>query len=155
MKDVSKYIDKSIEIFFKYFVAKLISSLILMILTIIGLWLIGTEHFIIIGIIVGVLNMIPYLGSIISMGIAALISYLTGGLSQMIYTVLVIFVFQQLEGCVISTKLIGDAVDLSPLLVFLIVIVSGSLFGIIGLILAVPIAAIVKYIYKDRRKEYY
>ena len=99
--------------------------------------------------------MIPYLGSIISMGIAALISYLTGGLSQMIYTVLVIFVFQQLEGCVISTKLMGDAVDLSPLLVFLIVIVSGSLFGIIGLILAVPIAAIVKYIYKDRRKEYY
>lgn len=155
MKEVGKYIEKSIEIFFKYFVAKLISSLILMILTIIGLWLIGTEHFIIIGLIVGILNIIPYLGSIISMGIAALISYLTGGLAQMIYTILVIFLFQQLEGCVISTKLMGDAVDISPLFVFLIIMIGGSLFGIFGLILAVPVAAIVKYIYKDKRKEYY
>ena len=88
MKKYRKYIEKSIEIFFKYFVAKAVSSLILAILTIIVLGLIGTKHFIIIGLIVGILNMIPYLGSIISIMIAGIISVLTGGLSQMFFTLL-------------------------------------------------------------------
>ena len=155
MKKYRKYIEKSIEIFFKYFVAKAVSSLILAILTIIVLGLIGTKHFIIIGLIVGMFNMIPYLGSIISIMIAGIISVLTGGLSQMFFTLLVIFVLQQIEGAFISTKLMGDALDLSPLYVFLIVLIGGLLFGVFGIILAVPIAAIVKFIYKDRRKEYY
>ena len=155
MKKYRKYIEKSIEIFFKYFVAKAVSSLILAILTIIVLGLIGTKHFIIIGLIVGMFNMIPYLGSIISIMIAGIISVLTGGLSQMFFTLLVIFVLQQIEGAFISTKLMGDALDLSPLYVFLIVLIGGLLFGVFGIILAVPIAAIVKFIYKDKRKEYY
>ncbi len=155
MKKYRKYIEKSIEIFFKYFVAKAVSSLILAILTIIVLGLIGTKHFIIIGLIVGLLNMIPYLGSIISIMIAGIISVLTGGLSQMFFTLLAIFVLQQIEGSFISTKLMGDALDLSPLYVFLIVLIGGLLFGVFGIILAVPIAAIVKFIYKDKRKEYY
>jgi predicted PurR-regulated permease PerM len=155
MKKYRKYVEKSIEIFFKYFVAKAVSSLILAILTIIVLGLIGTKHFIIIGLIVGMFNMIPYLGSIISIMIAGIISVLTGGLSQMFFTLFAIFVLQQIEGAFISTKLMGDALDLSPLYVFLIVLIGGLLFGVFGIVLAVPIAAIVKFIYKDRRKEYY
>ena len=149
------YIGKSLEIFLKYFKAKLISSLILCILVILVLFLIGNKHFISIGLIVGILNIIPYLGSILSMGIAALISYISGDLKMMIFTLLVIFVLQQIEGTFISTKLMGNALDISPLFVFIIVLIGGSLFGIFGLILAVPVAAIVKYIYKDKRGEYY
>lgn len=155
MRKLFDYIGKSIDIFFKYLKAKLLSSLILGILTIICLGLIKIKYFVIIGLIVGVLNIIPYLGSIISMVIAGVISYLSGDLKTMFITLLIIFILQQIEGGVISTKLMGDALDISPLFVFIIVLIGGSLFGIIGLIFAVPVAAIIKYIYKDRKKEYY
>ena len=155
MKKFLDYLGKSLDIFLKYFKAKVLSSLILMGLTILVLGLIGNDHFIIIGLIVGIMNLIPYLGSIISITLAALISYLSGGVREMIYALIVIFILQQIEGTFISTKLMGDSLDLSPLFVFIIVLIGGPLFGVIGLVLAVPIAAIIKYIYKDKRKDYY
>ena len=93
--------------------------------------------------------MIPYIGAIIAVAIAALITLLTGGLGQAIWMLIVVIILQQIDANIINPKIVGQSLKVSPLLVLFAITIGGAYFGMLGMFLAVPVAAIIKIIAED------
>lgn len=93
--------------------------------------------------------MIPYFGAIIAIGIAALITLITGGISQTIWMLIVVIILQQIDSNIINPKIVGKSLKISPLLVIFAVAVGGAYFGVLGMFLAVPVIAVVKILVED------
>ena len=86
---------------------------------------------------------------IIAIFIAILITIFTGGLGQSILLAVLIIILQQVDANIINPKILGGALEISPLLVILAVTLGGSFFGVLGMFLAVPVVAILKIILVD------
>lgn len=121
----------------------LIQSAVVATLISIGLAVIGVPYALAIGLIAGVLNVVPYLGPAI-MALLAAIAGLFVSPWAAIWAVVVVFAVQQLDSLVMAPRIMGDQVDLHPLLVVFALLVGASLFGVPGMILSVPVAAIIK-----------
>ncbi len=110
----------------------------------ISLAIIGVPYAGIIGIISGFANFIPYLGSFTAAVLAILSSALTGDIYKVVAATIAVVVIQQIDSYVIVPRALGSSVELSPLLVLLSLSVAGSLFGLVGMIVAVPMTALIK-----------
>ena len=93
--------------------------------------------------------MIPYIGAIIAVAIAGLITLITGGLGQAIWMLIVVIILQQIDANIINPKIVGQSLKISPLLVLFAITLGGAYFGILGMFLAVPVVAIIKIIAED------
>jgi predicted PurR-regulated permease PerM len=114
----------------------------------VGLLLIGAPYALVLAIMAGLLEIVPYVGPIISAVVAASISFLHGPLTGLL--VLGLFaVAQQLEGYVIAPLVMKKAVGLNPVVVILALMIGAKLGGMMGIIVSVPIAAIVGEVVKD------
>ena len=122
-----------------------IVCLILALLYAVGLLTIGLDLALMLSLIAGLGNLIPYLGTIIGGGAAVLVAL--GQYQDFLHPFLVIAWFsvvQMLEGTIITPRIVGDKVGLHPLATILAVLSGGQLFGFIGLLLAVPVTAALK-----------
>ncbi|MBM7868103.1 AI-2E family transporter [Heliobacterium gestii] len=115
------------------------------VLTTVGLTLIGLEYSLLIGIIAGIADLIPYFGPLIGMAPAVVVGLLESP-RLALYAVLVMIIVQQIESNLLQPKLLGDSVGLHPLAVIFALLAGGHLFGIVGLLLAVPVAAVGKVV---------
>lgn len=123
-----------------------------------GLMLVGLELGLLIGLIAGMAAIVPYMGFVIGIG-AALIAGLFqfgGDLYPMVGIVAVFMVGQALEGMVLTPLLVGDRIGLHPVAVIFAILAGGELFGFTGVLLALPVAAVImvlvrhlKDLYKD------
>ena len=130
-----------------FLLVKFCTSLGLAVIFTVGLLIIGVNYAYIWGPLAGILNLIPYVGSIIG----AIPPLIVAGVQfqaimPMIWVLLLFVIFQNLEGNVISPKLIGDKLNLSPLAVLVSVMFWTWLWGAIGIVLAIPITASLKVI---------
>lgn len=128
----------------------LLVSLIIGALTAAFLWLIGVDYAILLGILMGIADFIPYFGPVVASVPIIFLAYLQSP-TLAIYTALGMVVLQQIEGNIITPKVMGDRIGLHPLATIFVVMAGGYWFGILGSVLAVPITAalalIIKYIY--------
>ena len=147
--NVSKYFDKSNEVFFKFITSQFLDAIIVGILTTIAMTIMGVKYAPVLGFLIGISNMIPYVGAIVGVGISAIITLITGGLSQAVWMLIVVIILQQIDANIINPKIVGRSLEISPLLVLFAVTVSGRYFGILGMFLAVPIVAILKILVED------
>ncbi len=108
-----------------------------------ALILLGVEFAILIGILAGITNIIPYLGPIIGGIPAAIIAFLDTPIKAL-WVIIAFVVIQQAESSVVSPRIVGHRVGLHPTIIILALLIGGSLWGFIGLLIAVPLAAIVK-----------
>ena len=145
-KHLGKYFDRSNSIFFNFIAGQFIDGIVVGILTSIGMSILGVKYAVLLGFMIGLFNMIPYFGAMIAVTIAALITLLTGGLGQAIAMLIVVIILQQIDANIINPKIIGTSLKISPLLVIFGVTIGGAYFGVWGMFLAVPIAAILKLI---------
>lgn len=114
-----------------------------------GLWLIGLEFGLIIGVIAGLLSVVPYLGTITGLVLAAIAMVVQTGNWQDLWMVGLVFgVGQFIEGNILTPKLVGDKIDLHPVVVIFVVLAGGQLFGLTGILLALPVAAVAWVIIK-------
>ncbi len=97
-----------------------------------------------IGIFSGFSNLIPYIGAFVGFILAVTSGLLSGQPILALYATIIIIIIQQLDTIYISPKFVGQSVELSPFLVILSLAVAGSMFGLVGMILAVPVTAIIK-----------
>lgn len=107
-----------------------------------GLWAIGLEAAFLIGMLAGLLSIVPYLGSVIGLALALTMAMFQFG--DVLHPVLVLGVFaigQSLEGMVLTPNLVGDKIGLHPVAVIFAVLAGGQLFGFLGILLALPVAA--------------
>ena len=121
-----------------------ISVMLLMsVFYVVGLWAVGLEFALPIGIVAGMLVFVPYLGMILGLLLATLAAVMQFTTMGGIALVWVVFVTGQLiEGMVITPWLVGDRIGLHPLAVVFALMAFGQLFGFFGILLALPLAAI-------------
>ena len=109
-----------------------------------ALFIAGYENWLSIGILSGLLLILPYVGFVISMLISLLAGILDLGFVQgSIATILVFSIGQFIEGFLLTPKLVGDTVGLHPLAVIFSLLIFGSILGFTGLLIAIPITAII------------
>ena len=133
------------EVLSAFIRGQMMVCLILAFLYATGLGAIGIDLAIVIGFLSGTLFIIPYLGTIIGLLLASSIAYLQfHDLNHLIYVIALYGTVQIIEGFIITPKIVGEKVGLHPLAVVLSVIIGGELFGFLGILLAVPVAAIIK-----------
>jgi len=106
-------------------------------------WMVGLKYPLVLGIIIGITNVIPYFGPIIG-AIPAGIIALTISMKTFIWVVVIIVILQFVEGNIISPYIFGKSLKMHPLFIIFALLVGGEIGGIIGLIIAVPILAIIK-----------
>ncbi len=145
------------EAFSKFFVGKLLDSLIIGILCFIGCLIMGVRYALLISLIVGVTNMIPYFGPFIGMIPAAVITVFYSPFKAL-WVVIFIFLLQQFDGLYLGPKILGIQVGLKPFWIILSILIGGGFFGIWGMLFAVPIAAVIKttlgkYIVKQHKQK--
>ena len=101
----------------------------------------------IIGAIAGLGNVIPYFGPIIGAIPAVIIAFLDEPIKAL-WVIIAFFGIQQIESAVLQPKIVGDSVGLHPVFVIISLLIGGELFGIAGLLFAVPIAGSIKVVLK-------
>lgn len=112
-----------------------------------GLLILGVPLWAGIGIIAGLVGIIPYLGVMTGLVLALAFAMLDGAGPARLFGVVVVFVIAQLlEDYVLTPRLIGDRLELHPMLVFIALIIAGDLFGLLGLVLAIPALAVCKVV---------
>lgn len=108
-----------------------------------GLWLVGLDLALLIGMIAGLVSFVPYLGLIVGIVVAGLASILqVQGLGDLPWVVLVFVVGQVLEGSVLTPRLVGERIGIHPVAVIFAVMAGGQLYGFFGILLALPVAAV-------------
>ena len=130
------------SIFSGFIVGKFIDSVIIGIICFIGLSIMRMPNVLLISLIVGVTNMIPYFGPLIGMVPAFFITLFISPIKA-IWVLVFIIILQQFDGLYLGPKILGKSVGLSPLLIILSILIGGGTFGVLGMFLAVPTMAII------------
>ena len=128
-----------------YVRGRFLIALILSVFYAIGLWVLNVPLWAAIGLIAGFIGIIPYIGIVAGIILALAFAALDGaGTGRLVGVVVVFLLAQPLEDYVLTPKLIGDKLDLHPMFVFIALIIAGSLFGVLGLVLAIPVVGVLK-----------
>lgn len=146
---INKYFDKSNHILLDFIYCQILDGIIIGILAAIAMSIIGVKYSVLLGFFIGLFNIIPYFGAIMAIGISIFITLFTGGINQAIIMAITVIILQQIDSNIINPKILGEGLKISPILVIFAVTIGGEFFGIIGMFLAVPIAAIIKVIIMD------
>ena len=148
-ESIGKYFNSTNQIFFNFIAGQLLDAVVVGTTLSIIFSIMGLKYAPLLGFIIGLFNMIPYFGAIIGVVISALITLISGGLPQTIWMIIVAIVLQQIDANIINPKILGNSLKISPLIVIAAVTIGGAYFGVIGMFLAVPIAAAFKIIVID------
>jgi len=134
---------------------QLLVMLALGIIYAIGLSLIGLKIGIVVGLLTGLLCIIPYLGTIVGVVTASVAAVVQFGQFKYVLLVWLVFVIgQTIESTLLTPNLVGDRIGLHPVAVIFAVLAGGSLFGFFGVLLALPVAAVVMVWLRFLHKHY-
>ncbi|GAK11336.1 LOW QUALITY PROTEIN: membrane protein YrrI [Geomicrobium sp. JCM 19039] len=138
--------------FGSYIRGQLLVSVCVGVLSIIGLWLVGVPYPIVLGLFLGMMDLIPYFGPILG-AVPALVIAFTISWQTTLFTLVVILVIQQIEGNVLSPFIVGKSVHLHPLMILFALLIGYEFAGIIGLLLSVPLFVIGSHVIHVLREE--
>lgn len=155
----NKYIPSCHEIlsecnrlFSNFVVGKFIDSAIIGVLCFILMTILRLPYTLFISVIVGVTNMIPYFGPFIGAIPGILIMLFVRPIKAVIFAFMIL-ALQQFDGLILGPKILGDSTGMKPLWIIFAITIGGSMFGVIGMFLGVPVVAIISYLL-DRYLEY-
>ncbi|MBX4268813.1 AI-2E family transporter [Clostridium estertheticum] len=145
---IKKIIDDIDKVLGRYIMSQLILCGIITVATFLILIFMKVDFPLILALINGIFNIIPYFGPIFGLIPIILIALLESP-KIALYTTIWIFALQQIEGSLLSPKIIGESISMHPLTVILLLMIGGAVGGILGMILAVPLGVVIKVIYED------
>lgn len=137
---ISREIDSVLSRFIR---GQMIIALFVGATTTIGLLIIGVDFALLIGLMAGLANFIPFFGPIIGIVPAFIFAVLDDPM-KVIWVLILFIVVQQVESNIMAPKIVGDSVGIHPVVVILALLVGASTMGIIGMLIAVPIAGVIK-----------
>ena len=138
----------ALDKFTKFFSGKVLDSLIIGILCFISMLFINKEYAALISVIVGITNIIPFFGPFIGAVPCALLLLIVEPLDCLIFVIMII-ILQQVDGNIIGPAILGDSVGLSSLWIMFAILVGGAYFGFFGMLLGVPVVAVIYYVIKE------
>lgn len=133
--------------FYKFFEGKLLDSLIIGVICFVLMLILRLDYAMLISVVVGITNIIPFFGPFIGAIPSALILLMVDPVQALVF-VIMILVLQQIDGNIIGPKILGDSVGLSSLWIMFAILVGGAYFGFAGMILGVPIFSVIYYLVK-------
>ncbi|MDZ7548367.1 AI-2E family transporter, partial [Clostridium perfringens] len=140
--ELVKLVHKSNYTFGRFLVGKIIDSMIIGVLTFIILTIFKMPYTLLISVIVGITNIIPFFGPFIG-AIPSFIIILFVSPVQALWFLLIIFLIQQLDGNIIGPKILGDTIGISAFWILFSILVAGKLLGVVGMIIGVPLFVII------------
>lgn len=139
----------------RYLRGQLLAASIVGVLTWLGFLIAGFPYALLLGVVAGVFNIIPYMGLVASLIPALIIAIFSANPLIALLKILIVFaVVQVLDGSVIGPRVVGEAVGLHPVWVLLALAMSGYFFGFVGLLIAVPLAVLVKLVLEMALERY-
>jgi predicted PurR-regulated permease PerM len=156
-EDVIYLLDQFIGILLTFFRGQILIALAQGVLFATGFSLVGLPYGIVIGMALGLLNIVPYLGSIAGLAVALPLAYFSdgGGISRVALVLLVFGLVQAIEGYLLTPKIMGDRTGLHPALIIFAVFFWGVAFGgIFGMMLAIPLTAFAVVFWRLMKKKY-
>ena len=153
----NRYFEMSLNLLYKinlqlgnYFRGQLLVSMIIGALSVVTLYSLNVPYFFIIGIIAGLANMIPYFGPVVGALPAILVAIVENGtLGPVLGIVIAFAMIQLLDNILISPLIVSKSIQIHPLLVILVILIGSNIGGIFGMLLAVPLFAVVQVIVKE------
>ncbi|MGV8145425.1 MAG: AI-2E family transporter [Alkaliphilus sp.] len=139
IEDFGREVD---NIFTKFLIGRALDSFIIGCICFVGLTIINIRYALLLSIVVGITNMIPYFGPLIGAVPAVIITLFDSPINAL-WVALFILALQQFDGLYLGPKIMGDSVGVRPFWIIFSVVIGGKLFGVIGMFLGVPVIAIV------------
>lgn len=133
-------VDRSLG---SYIRGQLTVCTIIGLLATVSLWLAGIRYPLVLGVIIGITNIIPYFGPVIG-AFPAIIIAATISVKMVFLVIIIIFGLQFIEGNILSPLIVGKSLHIHPVLIILALLIGGEIAGVVGLILAVPVFAVLK-----------
>lgn len=125
---------------------QLLVAVIVGILSSVGLYILDLPFWLLIGIVAGLLNLVPFVGPFVGGALAALVALFNGSVSQALWAIGIFTAIQQFDNHVVTPMVQRTRVNLSPLVIVLALIAGGSLAGLLGVVLAVPVVAAIRIV---------
>ena len=150
---ISKYYRKTNGIFYNYIKSQVFDAFLVGIISIITMTIMKVKYATLLGFVIGMFNIIPYFGAIVAIAISIIITIFTGGITQAIWLAIIIIVLQQIDANIINPRILGNSLNLSPILVIFSVTVGGAYFKLLGMFLGVPVIALLKIILTEYIEE--
>lgn len=135
------------DVFSKFLRGQLLEAFFVGALSAIALSIAGIDYAIVIGIIAGICNMIPYVGPIVGTVLAAIMGLLSGRPIKVLYSIIAMLVVQQIDNNLLAPKIVGESVGLHAVFTMMAILIGGNIGGLLGMLLAVPIAASIRVIF--------
>lgn len=146
---IRKYYTKTNSIFFSYITGQIVDAFAVGIITSIAMSIMHVKYSVLLGFLIGIFNIIPYFGAIVAVAFAIIVTIFTGGVAQAIWVAIVVIALQQIDANIINPKILGNSLNLSPILIIFAVTIGGTYFGVLGMFLGVPVVAFLKLIIED------
>lgn len=138
------FMEDADRVFSGYIRGQLMDAIFMAVVVSVALTLIRVPFAILIGILSGIGNLIPYLGPVIAYGSTAFVCILEGDLQLLFLSIVVVFIIQTVDGNVINPKFLANTTHVHPVLVIVALLIGSKAGGLAGMIFAVPIAALIK-----------
>ena len=151
---VRKYITVSSEVMAGYFRGQFIVMAILCVLYTIALKIAGVDAAILLGVLTGLLSIVPYLGFAVGIVLSVLFALIQfHDIWHPLYVIIGYAGVQVLESFIITPRIVGHSVGLHPIATIILLLIGGSVFGLVGMIFALPVSAMLFRLYKSRFEE--
>lgn len=148
-KPVGKYLKLAVNYIYKYLFCQLIDAIVVMLLASVVLSIMGVKYSVLLGIFMGFMNLIPYFGAIVACVVICVITLFFSGFSKALWVLLALIILQQVDSNLIQPAIVKEGLSVKPFWVLVGILIGGALFGIIGILLAVPFMAIARTILED------
>jgi len=142
---IMEILREAYKLFSSFIIGKALDSTIIGCLCFVLMSILQLPYAVLISVIVGITNMIPYFGPFIGAVPGALILLLISPVKSLIFVVLIL-VLQQFDGLILGPKILGDSTGLKPLWIIIAITIGGSIGGVLGMFLGVPVVAFLRYL---------
>lgn len=147
-KGTMRFFSRCNRIMTRYVACDVLDGIIIGVVNGIFMAIIGMPYVVLISVVVGVTNLAPTFGPLVGAVIGGLILLLVDPFYAMLFLVFTL-ILQTIDGYVIKPKLFGDSLGVSSVMILVFIILGGRMFGILGVLLSIPVAAIVDFAYHD------
>lgn len=135
--------------FSKFIRGQLLEGFFVGVLSSIALAIARIDYSIIIGIIAGICNMIPYVGPLVGTVLAAIIGLLSGFPIKAIYAIVAMLIVQQIDNHLLAPKIVGQSVGLHPVFTIMAILIGGKIGGLLGMLISVPLVASIRVLFNN------
>ncbi len=141
---LSTFLKDADDCFSGYIKGQFLDACVMAVLVSVGLSIVNVKYSVLIGILTGIGNLIPYVGPIFAYSGTILACVVDGDFKKMLIGLIVVLVIQGLDGNFINPKLLSNSISVNPILVIIALLIGASTGGLMGMLVAVPVAALVK-----------